>query len=173
MQLAGNVYRVILNLFLLLGGVGFLCVFIAYVGALFHLNWLADPLMQPLVPGLFAVWLPTVLLASRMVRFGKNRDFWKIVLSGCPSWMQRGLYGVMAFGVLSFFYFVVLNNQRTKSEALFAGGHLMIFYGVAFCVMYSALHAPALLSTRKCLVGHLVSPLDTFCPTCGRELPPA
>jgi len=83
-QFAGKALKVFLDLFLILEGAGFLCVVVAYLGALFHLDGLAQTLMQPLLPGLFVVWLTTILVASRMVRFSRNQDFWKIVLGGMP-----------------------------------------------------------------------------------------
>ena len=49
----------------------------------------------------------------------------------------------------------------------FGGGHMFAFYGIAFCVLYSAHAKPDLMELRKCPNGHEISPTDSFCPDCG------
>jgi hypothetical membrane protein len=48
--------------------------------------------MQFLFIGIFVVWFPTVILANRLTKDFKQRDFWKAALRGCPAWM-RGVLG--------------------------------------------------------------------------------
>lgn len=165
-----NILKPFIYVFLVLAALGFLCTLVIYLGAFAHLERLDQILMRPLIPGLFIVWFATVLVMTRMTRFGNRRDVWKIALSGCPIWLRRTLYGVIGFGMLNFVYFVVFRKQETVPAALFMGGHFMMFYGVAFCVMYSAIHAPALLANQTCSLGHVVAPLDRYCPTCGNAL---
>jgi len=162
-----KILKPFIYVFLVLAALGCLCTLVIYLCAFAHLEKMDQVLMRPLIPGLFIVWFATVLVMARMTRFGNRRDVWKIALSGCPAWLRRTLYGVIGFGMLNFAYFVVLRKQESVPAALFMGGHFMMFYGVAFCVMYSAIHAPALLATRTCSRGHEVSPFDTYCPTCG------
>ncbi len=134
----------------------------AYAGkALF-----SDRFGQTLFVGIFVVWLPTVIVMNRTTRFASRKDLWKIALSGCPAWMRGALWTFCGFGALNFLYF--LSHQKAQQLFIrFAGGHLMMFYGIAFCVMYSALNAPELLNARLCINGHSVSPGDAFCPRCG------
>ncbi len=166
----GKIVRTLIFVVMILSGLGFIGASIAYVGGFCHLARLDSVLVPTLFPGLFVVWFPTVIVVSRMTRFGKQKDLWKIALSGCPSWMRGALYAVVVFGVLSFLYFMLPGNRENVPEALLSGGHMLIFYGVAFAVMYSVTHSPELLVARKCAMGHVVSPVDTYCPTCGREL---
>jgi len=48
-------------------------------------------------------------------------------------------------------------------------GHWMIFYGAAFAVLYSRIHAPELYRERKCPQGHTASPTARFCSECGYD----
>src|ERR1700757_3316875 len=56
-----------------------------------------------LFPGIFVVWLPTVLLMNRLTRDFKQRDLWKAALRGCPAWMRTGLWVVIGFVILAAF----------------------------------------------------------------------
>jgi hypothetical protein len=165
-----KILKPFIYVFLVLAALGFICTLVNYLGAFHHLKNVNHFLTDPLVPGLFVVWFPTVLVMARMTRFGNRQDIWRIALSGCPSWLRGALYGVIGFGILNFAYFAFLRKHESVPEAFFMGGHFMIFYGIVFCVMYSAIHAPALLETQTCSLGHVVSPLATYCPTCGNPV---
>jgi hypothetical protein len=60
-------------------------------------------LLPVLGPGLFIVWLPTVLLMNRMTRDFKQKDVWRAALRGCPKWMQRLVYVLLATLAWAFF----------------------------------------------------------------------
>jgi hypothetical protein len=154
-----------------LAGLG-LCLLAATVIALLagH-HAISNSMAEVLFPGIFVVWFPTVLVSGVMVRGARQRDFWKVALSGCPKWMRSTLYTAIGLGAASFLYFVVLSgNRKNLPLVLFGGGHMLIFYGVAFCVLYSASSKADLLDRRRCPSGHDVSPLDSFCPNCGAHL---
>jgi hypothetical protein len=128
--------------------------------------------------GIFIVWLPTVLVAQRITRNSNRKDFWKIALSGCPVWMRRALYVLMGYAILNFVLFMITSAGQPKPTgeapaSVIRGfsGHWMIFYGVAFAVLYSATRAPNLMRERKCPQGHVVSPNARFCPECGYAFP--
>ncbi len=127
--------------------------------------------------GVFIVWVPTVILASEMTKHANRKDFWKIALAGCPLWMQRGFKVIFGYAILNFVLFAAatIGQPKVKSETISAAevrgfsGHLMIFYGVAFMVLYSRIHAPQLYRERKCPKGHSSAPAARFCSECGHD----
>jgi len=156
----------------ILAGVGFLLSFLSLLMSYAGKSLFGEDLTPILFPGVFVVWFPAVIVASRMTRFENRKDIWKITLSGCPKWMRAILWTICGLGAANFLYFVVLSGNKYEHgpSIQFAGGHLLIFYGTAFCVMYSALHAQKLLSTRHCPNGHVASPGDAYCPQCGESI---
>ena len=87
---------------MLLAGLGFTLALCGLLLSLAGLQLLHGALDEPLLVGIFVVWFPTVLFGSVMVSGAKNSDFWKIVLSGCPAWMRRTFYVLVAFGMVNF-----------------------------------------------------------------------
>ena len=129
---------------------------------------LANAMAMLLFPGIFVVWFPTVLVMTRTTKGARQKDLWKIALSGCPPWMRTALYTLIGFGAALFLFNVVLGGNRKDLPMIyFSAGHMLVFYGVAFSALYSALHSPRLLIAQHCPAGHEVSPLDHFCPVCG------
>lgn len=134
-----------------------------------------DALVMGLHVGIFVVWLPTVLVANRVVRGVNRKDFWKVVLSGSPPWMRYALYALFMYAVCNLILFVLTaggnHNSKGVTPEVIRGfsGHWMVFYGVAFATLYSVFRAPQLLQERKCFNGHAVSS-DAYCPTCGNAL---
>jgi hypothetical protein len=107
--------------------------------------------------GIFAVWLPTVLVATRITGDINRKDFWKVVLSGCPTWMRQTLYVLFAYAILNFIWSIFTSNgssqpQGDPSPSVFRGfsGHWMVFYGAAFATLYSVFQSPDLLRQWKC-----------------------
>jgi len=163
---AGKPVSSVLTVVMFLAFIGLALSFAGLLASYGGLSLFDDGFARKLSIGMFVVWLPTVIVAARTCRSVARNDMWKIMLSGCPPWMRGALWTACGFGMLNFVYSVT----RGKDHSSFiqsAGGHLIIFYGIAFCVMYSALHAPQLLNARVCINGHLVSPGDAFCPKCG------
>ncbi len=169
--------------FLLLAGVGFLLSVGAHLFAL--LGWAipGGKLVGTLHIGIFVVWFPAVLVMSRTTRHAKQKDIWKVALAGCPIWMRRAVYFVGGYAVLNFILFLLINSgsimhSKTSSADDLASvpfirmfsGHWMAFYGAAFSILYSTINAPYLYRERKCPLGHDVSPLESYCPNCGRAL---
>jgi hypothetical protein len=124
-----------------------------------------------LFPGIFIVWIPTVILMNRVTRDFKQRDIWKAALRGCPPWMRRTLWVVTGVSFAGFFAPLVWGG---KPGALSAGFFLVpsIFYSISFCVMYSILHVEKFDAGRRCLNGHRISPLAKFCEECGAPAAP-
>jgi len=124
-----------------------------------------------LFPGLFVVWLPTVLLVNTLTRDFRQQDLWKAALRGCPSWMRTALWVIVGLAFVTFFAPFLWGSRPEK----FPAGFLFfpaIFYSVSFCVMYSVLHAGKFDASRRCLNGHGISPLAKFCEECGAPAAP-
>ena len=91
--------------------------------------------------------------------------------------MRRAVYAMFGYTALNFVLFMMrTSTERDAGEASPSvvwgfSGHWLLFYGVAFAVFYSAIHAPKLLEKRYCSDGHPASPLDQYCPKCGQALP--
>ncbi len=94
---------------------------------------------QPLGPGIFIVWAPTVPAFMYLSSGCSRKDSWKAALRGCPVWMSRLLYGVFGYGFLNFFAFMFsVGGEGTEAaEIRLLSGHCMVFYFAAFAVMYS------------------------------------
>ena len=168
----------ILYPFMALAAIGLALSISTHVLALLGLDMPGGQLVWHLHTGIFVVWLPTVLVSMRMTRHVKRKDFWKVAFLGCPVWMRRTLYALFAYAVLNFILFMFFSTGHVHSggnapASVVRGfsGHWMIFYGVAFGTLYSAIYRPELLKSRKCTNGHAVDPVARFCPTCGHAVP--
>ena len=163
--------------FLLLAALGFVLSAAAHCLALAGVPIPGGTLIWRVGFGIFVVWIPTVLVAAQAARYANRNDFWKISLAGCPSWMRRGLYVLFGYALLNFVLYLSSNppKQPINDAPLTAvrgfSGHWMLFYGAAFAVLYSRIHAPQLYQARKCPQGHVVAPTARFCPACGYAFP--
>lgn len=169
--------QILLFPFVLLSGLGLALSIIAHLMALAGLELPGGRLVWLLHAGIFVVWIPTVLVSIRTTRYAYRKDFWKTALAGCPVWMKRTLYALFAYALVNFVLFATQNGggsgpggTNAPSVVRLFSGHWMVFYGAAFAVLYSVIHAPRLLKRRKCPNGHNVAPTAEFCPDCGRSL---
>ena len=155
-----------------------LCLFLHVVAWTGHvpapLQTLTEVPAMALIMGIFAVWIPAVLIAQR-IDPGRGTNFsWKRVLAGCPPWMRIAIGGLFAYAFLNFFVSIAQAKAADASEwsnlRAFTG-HGLLFYGMAFSIFFSAWHMPRLLQARQCPLGHAVEHGQQFCPTCGVRLP--
>ncbi len=125
--------------------------------------------MAPLIvfPGLFLVWLPTVLLMNRLTREFKQKDLWKAALRGCPPWMRTSLWIVLGTVFFLTFALPFLSGSNPGTSPSNFILFPVCFYAVSFCVMYSLIHVEKYDTGRRCLNGHRMSPLAKFCEECG------
>jgi len=121
--------------------------------------------------GLFAVWLPTVILSNRLTQDFKQKDFWKAALRGCPAWMRAALWVVIGCVFAVFFFPVLAKRSPGDSPQMFVLFPIT-FYAVSFCVMYSLINVEKHDSVRRCLNGHAIPPLAKFCEECGAPAAP-
>jgi hypothetical protein len=160
-----------------LAAIGLLLSIGVHIASLFGLTIPGGKAVWSLHIGIFVVWLPAVLVATRANRGRPQGDLWKQVLAGCPSWMRMAGYGLFAYAIVNFAWFVLTTGSHPEqggdpSPFVLRGfsGHWMVFYGAAFAILYSAFRNPSLLLKRKCGNGHEVSGSDAFCPTCGAKI---
>ena len=166
---------------LLLAALGFALSVAAHIASIAGITLPGGKAVWLLHIGVFVVWLPTVVIAIRVTRGERRKDFWKVVLSGCPPWMRGLAYGLIAYAVVNFIYFVVTATAIPKGHHIMSGdpppaiirgfsGHWMIFYGAAFMTLYSVVMKRELLRGKFCPRGHAISVTDEFCPQCGESL---
>lgn len=160
-----------------LAACGFLLSAVLHWSALTGLapTWLpllGEDFRNSLVMGIFVVWFPAAFLAQRMHPTGRGTFSWRALLAGCPPWMRYAAGGLFAYAFVNFF----LSVQRVAEGPLSAlrpiTGHAMLFYGVAFCIFYSAWQRPRMLEQLQCPLGHRLRHNDRFCPECGASAPP-
>jgi len=134
--------------------------------------------------GIFVVWWPTAWVAQRMTeRHGGSAGqgvvpfSWTEALQGCPPWMRNTAYGLFIYMFINFFLSFGMGIAGTGTgDALgrmrMLSGLWLLFYGLAFAMMYSTLRTPSLLGQRNCHAGHAVRRGAHFCEQCGQPMPP-
>jgi hypothetical protein len=126
--------------------------------------------------GIFVVWLPAVLVTTRLTRDFKQRDLWKAALRGCPPWMKYMVYGFFGYAMLNFVVFLANAPPQGGSGPMPPivvpgfSGHWMAFYSAAMALLYSAAHVKDRDAGRRCPQGHTVGPLAQFCEQCGQPV---
>jgi Protein of unknown function (DUF3592) len=126
--------------------------------------------------GIFVVWFPAVLVAKGRVGNINRKDYWKVVLRGCPDWMRYMVYGFFAYAVVNFALFMLqapAGGSRNLTAVEWRGfsGHWMAFYSAALAILYSS--AKAGENARHCLNGHPIPPNANFCTRCGQPVTPS
>lgn len=166
--------------FMLLAALGLTLSAASHVASIVGLTMPGGGAVWSLHIGVFVVWVPTVLVASRMSRHAERADYWRVVLAGCPAWARYALMGLFGYALLNFVLGMVHMPVRQGADEsasssgnvrLFSG-HWMLFYAAAFATLYSAIHDTGLLKGRKCIRGHDVAPADKFCAECGAAVNP-
>jgi hypothetical protein len=97
--------------------------------------------------GIFAVWLPTILVSNQMKSNSSRKDFWKAVFRGCPAWMRWLTYAFLGYAVGNFLLFLATVPPKgavagaNASPEVIRGfsGHWMAFYMAAAAAIYSAI----------------------------------
>ena len=162
---------------MLIAAAGFLLSLIAHIASMLGKAISSALPVMDLHIGIFIVWFPAVLVVGKMTGSANRKDLWKIALSGCPLWMRRAVYALFGYTALNFVLFMMRTGTQRDAGAASPSvvwgfsGHWLLFYGLAFAIFYSAIHAPKLLEKRFCAEGHSASPMDQYCPQCGRALP--
>jgi hypothetical protein len=103
----------------------------------FGVQFGGNTLLFGLHVGIFPLWIPVVFVAQRMSSGAGRKDFWKIALSGCPSWMRFMTYGFFICAFVNFAIFIVLMRMHSPPKGAIAppaevlpgfSGYWMAFY---------------------------------------------
>ena len=165
--------------FIVLSAMGLILSLIVHTSALLGRDLGFGQAVWALHIGIFAVWLPTVLVLRNTTKDFKQRDLWKAALRGCPDWMRKMTYGFFGYAIVNFaiFMFSTINhpgsNSGAPTPAVLRGfsGHWMAFYSAALSTLYSATRVKDADAGRRCQNGHLVSPMAKYCEECGASVP--
>ncbi len=124
--------------------------------------------------GIFPLWLPVVLISQKMTNGASKRDFWKIMLSGCPVWMRYMTYGFFYYAIVNFVIFFITapvgeHGAEAPPSSVWHGfsGHWMAFYSAGLAVITTAYRRGLSNLQRRCSNGHSIAFSDKFCSTCG------
>lgn len=121
--------------------------------------------------GIFAVWLPAILVSQKLAKGAKQADFWKAVLRGCPRWTRNALYVLFAYTFVNFFSGIAAGQETEADKLRLFSGHWMLLYFAGAAMLYSA-HRLGPSVTQRCALGHEVSPFAKYCDECGAPIPP-
>ena len=161
--------RIVVYFFLILAVAGFLGILMIHIAALAGVTAPAV-ILKVVIPGVFVVWAPAVLVSNHLSKEFKQNHLWRATLRGCPKWMQTALWVVCGYGFLGTFLLPLLlgrNVDSYGSSTAGMSGFMMAFYAMAVCVLYSATRAEEFDRNRRCPNGHHVSPVSRFCEDCG------
>jgi len=167
--------NVLLYLFIALSAAGLILSLIVHLSAVLGHELGLGQAVWALHIGIFAVWLPAILVINRTTGDFRRRDLWKAALRGCPNWMRKMTYGFAGYAIVNFIIFVFLmvshpainSNEPTPATLRGFSGHWMAFYSAALSVLYSATRIKEVDAGRRCRGGHPVSPLAQYCEKCG------
>jgi hypothetical protein len=167
---------VILYVFLILASAGFVADLAVHVMSLARSTAHASELGKFIFPGIIVVWLPAVLVMTRLTRDFKQKDLWKAALRGCPAWVPRAQYFTLGYAFLAMFALPALygGDRNSQSNSLRGVSAIaLVFYGTAIAILYSAIRADQFDESRRCPNGHPTGPLSKYCEECGAamELP--
>jgi len=132
--------------FLLFAGLGFLLSLTAHVLALLGKPCPGGGLVWLLHLGVFAVWVPTLILSRRKLRDVSPKRQMEAILADCPAWMRWTIRIIFVYAIVNFLLFMATTSGTPKTKprgtappAVIRGfsGHWMVFYGAAFVTLYS------------------------------------
>ncbi|HVP44712.1 MAG TPA: hypothetical protein VMS96_14880 [Terriglobales bacterium] len=161
---------VLISAFLALAAIGLASVVVVHVAALLGATGPFEHCLKYLGPGVFIVWLPTVLVMIRLTRDFKQKDVWRAALRGCPQWMRRLQWVIVGYAWVGGFALPIVFGGGMEAPANAArsmSAVMLLFYSISVSVLYSATRADKLDESRRCLNGHRMAPLAKYCEECG------
>jgi hypothetical protein len=134
-------------------------------------------LMIGLFAGMFPMWF-VVVLASRHGMGGVARkDYWKVMMSGCPAWLKTVAYALVGYAIVFFVIFMIAGPITKKVSVGASGGisygmtgHLIAIYALSLAIFVSIYCRGSSSAPSKCANGHPVSQGDRFCSQCGAPI---
>ena len=165
----------VLTPFLILSVIGLELSLVSHTFALLGLPQPLGATAWGLHVGIFVVWVPAVIVSSRLVGDFKRKDFWKAALRGCPDWMRWLTFAFFGYAFINFLLFIAVAPPRgaggggpNAPPQVFRGfsGHWMAFYSAAAAILYSAIVVSRSDPARRCPNGHPVSSSAAYCEEC-------
>lgn len=161
--------RVAIYFFLVLAAAGFLALLTIHITALAGAT-VPSAILKVVIPGLFVVWVPAILVLNRSTKEFKNNDYWRAALRACPKWMRTAFGVITVYGFVGTFLFPLLLGENVDAyggSVKGMSGFMMAFYAMPVCTLYSATRVEEFDRNRRCPNGHHVSPVARFCEDCG------
>jgi hypothetical protein len=93
--------------FMYIAAIGVVLSVVVHISALLGMPSPFGEISWVLHMGIFVVWLPAILVANKLVRGFKQKDFWKAALRGCPQWMKNLIYLFLGYAILNFTIFAI------------------------------------------------------------------
>jgi hypothetical protein len=157
------------KLLLAVASVGFAAQAIVHIAALSGFTAPFQQLEKLLIPALFVIFVPTILIMNRMTRDFKQRDIWKAALRGCPKWMRVALWTIAGYAWLAALSPLLFGSRNLSplASARCASAMILAFYAISVGVLYSSTQVAKVDVVRRCLNGHPVGPAASFCEQCG------
>jgi hypothetical protein len=161
-----------LQLFVILAAAGFLLSVWVHVGAILGHAVAPSTFFAAFHVGIFVVFFPAVLAATKIAGTSRRSDFWKIALRFGPPWMLYGVYVLFPYTIFNFFTGAFAagaprhgHGDPGVMEWRLFSGHWMLFYFCSLALLYSAIRSRT--ATGFCHNGHRFSSQYSKCPQCG------
>lgn len=142
--------QVVLLPFILLSAVGLVLSLWSHFSAIMGSPQPLGHWASVLHVGVFAVWLPAILVSQRMAQGSDRQNFLNVALRGCPTWLRCVTFGFFGYAFVNIIL-VTMDPHEEKAggklrpfddapASVWRGlsGHWMAFYAVAFSTLYSA-----------------------------------
>lgn len=164
--------------FLAVSAVGFVLSTVEHLASITGDHFLSPSLRTLLFFGIAIVGIPSAFAAKFLAGKTKKHD-WRFQLRATPPWMRYGVlvlivYALVNIAMLTDTFSSATFTNKTKQEDPGAPtsirvntAHAMAIYGVAFALLYSALHVREYDRNRRCAGGHLIPPTEKVCQICG------
>jgi hypothetical protein len=173
----GKLMQILLLLMMTYAAFGLIVSLTVHILSFFGIVLGGDRLFFALHVGIFPLWIPVVLIGQKITGGTSRKDFWKVMLSGCPPWMKYMTYGFFIYAIANFVIFIATAPTGKQSfggapPSVWHGfsGHWMAFYAAGLAISTSVYRRGIGNLVPRCPNGHLVSLGDTFCPNCGVRL---
>jgi hypothetical protein len=167
--------QILLPPLMLYAACGLVLSLVVHILSFFGISFGGNALFFGLHVGIFPLWIPVVLIAQKMMGGAQRKDFWKVALAGCPSWMRYMTYGFFIYAIVNFAIFIVLTSMHPPPKGgeppavVLHGfsGHWMAFYSAGLAILTTAYRRGLSNLQRRCPFGHEIGWNDKFCSTCG------
>jgi hypothetical protein len=152
-------------------GIGVLTCLCSITLGVTHIYELSVKNSQSFIVCIAVTWFASLKQIGRLTKDVRPKEFWRVVLRGCPSWMRIGLLLVLG-SVVAAFMWVSLASVRSGDSSYRFPLFALFFFAPSFCVAYSAINLDRDETTRCCINGHSILPQRNFCDECGGPAAP-